>query len=119
MVRIGRSPAAAASLEAMEVKLGPYPYRDFFIVEVPSDLVTWSGASQQGMIFATSDVFGYNDGNLALFAHEMGHGHAAQRGLFLREAPDGGRADGRHVLVVRAQHLDQQREHARADALVL
>ena len=66
--------AAAASVNAMADRLGPYPYEDFHIVEVPRDVSTWSAASQQGMIFATETCFGYEDGNIALFAHEMGHG---------------------------------------------
>jgi hypothetical protein len=66
--------AAAAAVEAMEARLGPFPYDDFSIVEVPADLVTWYAASQQGHIWATSGVFRTGDGNLPLWGHEMAHG---------------------------------------------
>lgn len=64
----------AAALEAQEARFGPYPYPTYAIVEVPNTAVQWYASSEQGFIMAQSAAFGYEHGNLPLWAHEMAHG---------------------------------------------
>ncbi len=65
----------AEALLAMEERLGPFPYPSYSIIEIPEEIeVSWSAASQQGLIFANSAAFNHQGGNLPLFAHEMAHG---------------------------------------------
>ena len=66
--------ALASALGAMEARFGPYPYDSYAIAEIPNGLVHWYASSEQGFIMAQSSAFGYEGGNLPLFAHEMAHG---------------------------------------------
>jgi Peptidase family M1 domain len=65
--------AMAGAIGAMEAHYGPFPYPSYGIAEVPNDLFTWSAASQQGFIMASSMNFDFEGGNLPLFAHEAAH----------------------------------------------
>jgi hypothetical protein len=65
----------AASLEAQEVCLGPFPFAGYGVVEVPGNSgIDWGAASQQTFIMALSTFFEHEHGNLPLWAHEMCHG---------------------------------------------
>ena len=64
----------AASMAALETRLGPFPFAGYGVVEVPDDVAHWSAASQQTFIMAESSNFELEHGNLPLWSHEMSHG---------------------------------------------
>lgn len=66
--------ALSQAIDAMAKRFGPYPYPSYNIAEIPDGLVEWYASSEQGFIMARSEAFGYEGGNLPLFAHEAAHG---------------------------------------------
>jgi len=60
-------------LEALEARLGLYPYDTCSIAEIPDDLAAWKGASDNGLILAASNVVRSDGFNVALVAHEVAH----------------------------------------------
>jgi len=64
----------AEALRAQEARFGPYPYPTYAIAEFPDDALAFYASSEQGFIVAKSAAFGWEHGNLPLFAHEMAHG---------------------------------------------
>jgi len=62
----------AAAIQAMEDRLGTFPYSKYGIAEVPDDKVFWYASSQPGFIMAESGAFRFG-ANLPLFAHEAAH----------------------------------------------
>ena len=64
----------AEILASLETKYGPYPYQNYSIIEVPSELGKFGAASLQGMIYVKPLYFGFKGGSIPLFAHEMAHG---------------------------------------------
>lgn len=63
----------AISFKAQEKRFGPFPFAGYGVVEVPSG-GSWNAASQQTFMMAKSWNFDFEDGKLALWAHEMSHG---------------------------------------------
>lgn len=62
----------ALALQAIESRLGEYPYPSCHLAEVPGRF-TWGASSEQGFVMAMSDFFRWGE-NLPLFAHEACHG---------------------------------------------
>jgi hypothetical protein len=62
------------AMAAQEARLGPFPFPSYGVVEVPNDIKGWGAASQQTFIMAKGLSFGFEHGNLPLWAHEMCHG---------------------------------------------
>jgi hypothetical protein len=60
-------------LAALLPTFGPYPFPGYGIAEVPDDLVTWGGSSEQGFFMAPGSGLGRRV-NLPLLAHELSHG---------------------------------------------
>ena len=65
--------ALEQTMRALSERFGPYPYESFFVAEVPENLVTWYGSSEQGFINTKTGGFQYRSGYLPLFGHEMAH----------------------------------------------
>jgi hypothetical protein len=61
------------AIVAMEKHLGPYPFRNFSIAEVPSQFGAFGAASEQGFILVKPHFLAVEGGNLPLFAHEAAH----------------------------------------------
>jgi hypothetical protein len=61
-------------LQALEGRLGPYPFSGYGVVEIPDGTASWGAASQQTFIMATSESFDFEHGNVPLWAHEICHG---------------------------------------------
>jgi len=64
----------AAALAAQEARFGPYPYASYRVAEIPPVAGAFMASSEQGLILAKSVCFEPEDGNIALFGHEMAHG---------------------------------------------
>lgn len=60
-------------LTALRPVFGRYPYPAYAIAEVPDQLVTWGGSSEQGFFLAPGSALGTRV-NLPLLAHELAHG---------------------------------------------
>ena len=66
--------ALAQAIRAVEERLGPYPYAQYWIAEIPDHSgAGFLASSEQGFIMGKSDVFQHGT-NLPLFAHESSHG---------------------------------------------
>ena len=61
------------TMAAQVARLGEFPFESYGVVEVPNNVATWHAASQQTFIMAKSDAFKFTHGNVAIWAHEMGH----------------------------------------------
>jgi len=60
-------------LTALEHRYGPFPYEEYAVAELPPKQDRFYASSEAGFVIAISAAFGYEDGNIALFAHEMSH----------------------------------------------
>ncbi|MBX3381008.1 MAG: hypothetical protein KF805_13020 [Phycisphaeraceae bacterium] len=65
--------ALVKAVDALQEKLGPYPYPGFSIAEVPMDVGNFGASSEQGFIMVKPNFLDCKGGNLALFAHEAAH----------------------------------------------
>ncbi len=81
------------AVEALQDRLGPYPYPGFAIAEVPMDVGDFGASSEQGFIMVKPNFLEGQNGNLALFAHEAAHawwgntvGTTAPAGIMCDEA---------------------------------
>jgi len=60
-------------LEALEARLGPYPYDTCAVVEIPDDAAAWKGAAENGLILLGAEDLRADEFNLPLVAHELAH----------------------------------------------
>lgn len=60
-------------VRALEARFGPYPYDSLSIVEVPDEMVSWNGVSDNGFILIASEKLDADEFNVPLIAHEVTH----------------------------------------------
>lgn len=85
--------ALVQAVDALQERLGPYPFPGFAIAEVPVDVGDFGASSEQGFIMVKPNFLEGEKGNLALFAHEAAHawwgntvGTTAPAGIMCDEA---------------------------------
>jgi len=66
--------AVGKILTALEQRYGPFPYEEYGVAELPPKQDRFYASSEAGFVMALSGAFGFEDGNVALFGHEMAHG---------------------------------------------